>query len=299
MFALSTFAADENNCIIPADADILGLGVRLGLYFQFASNILITYARPMEGVSSITVSNIFFTGFFVAVIHSTVHNNLAPSVLCTILQLLIMDIIVALPIAMIAGSHSNIANVAISIWAIWFSIIRSTGVAVFQLWFWYKGIDVSNDAQCMDPYFFLFTKLDAYGGVRTAFKVLSVLGIVGMTYYVVLVTSSVYKRAFNYDGHPDDRWSYKLEIEELLPRQNDEQYDNYGVVKLLKRMISWLALYAIVSGLVTFIIGTELAIKWNHLDGLTKIDTTGQLIPFTVGLISIFGAIFLLFIGKE
>ena len=50
---------------------------------------------------------------------------------------------------------------------------------------------------------------------------------------------------------------------------------------------------------VVLILGTELEIKWNHLDGLGSVDTTGQLIPLTVGCFSLFRAIMLIFFEEK
>jgi hypothetical protein len=50
---------------------------------------------------------------------------------------------------------------------------------------------------------------------------------------------------------------------------------------------------------VLLILGTELEIKWNHLDGLGSVETTGQLIPLTVGCFSLFRSLMLNFFAEE
>lgn len=50
---------------------------------------------------------------------------------------------------------------------------------------------------------------------------------------------------------------------------------------------------------VLLIVGTELEIEWNHLAGLQRVDTTGQLIPLTVGCFSLFRAVMLIFFDEE
>jgi hypothetical protein len=67
------------DCRIPGDPDILGFGLRLGLYFQFFGNLLIGIIRPHEGVASLAVSNALLAGMFIAVIYSLTVNNLPPS----------------------------------------------------------------------------------------------------------------------------------------------------------------------------------------------------------------------------
>lgn len=60
-------AGDVSICRIPADADILGLGVRLGHYFQLLSSGIIVVVRPAESLSSLSVSNMLFSGIFIAI----------------------------------------------------------------------------------------------------------------------------------------------------------------------------------------------------------------------------------------
>jgi hypothetical protein len=50
---------------------------------------------------------------------------------------------------------------------------------------------------------------------------------------------------------------------------------------------------------ILLILGTEKEIEWNHLDGLESVNTTGQLIPLTVGCFSLFRAVMLIFFEKE
>lgn len=51
-------------------------------------------------------------------------------------------------------------------------------------------------------------------------------------------------------------------------------------------MIRYSISYRIVPVIVWFIICTELMIHWNHISGIDTINTTGQLIPFIIGVAS-------------
>ena len=64
------------DCRVPADPDISGLGVRLGLYFQLASNIVLSTCRPSESLDSLLPTELFFTGSFIAVICSVTTGHL-------------------------------------------------------------------------------------------------------------------------------------------------------------------------------------------------------------------------------
>jgi hypothetical protein len=108
--------ADEaiEACRIPADPDILGLGVRLGLYFQLLSSCIVAIVRPSEGVGSLTVSNILFSGIFIAVAHSTLNNDMPASVVLSSISLLTMDVFLVVPTLTLANTKN--LQVKVSFW---------------------------------------------------------------------------------------------------------------------------------------------------------------------------------------
>jgi hypothetical protein len=46
--------------------------------------------------------------------------------------------------------------------------------------------------------------------------------------------------------------------------------------------------------LIFYIVASELQLKWNHLDGINSLNTTGQIIPLVIGTLSLLRTIFLL-----
>jgi hypothetical protein len=46
--------------------------------------------------------------------------------------------------------------------------------------------------------------------------------------------------------------------------------------------------------LVLYIVPSELQLWWNHLDGIYSVNTTGQIIPLSLGSLSLFRALYLL-----
>jgi hypothetical protein len=89
------------NCEVPADSEVLGLGVRLGFYFQFASNLLPVFNRPSEAVGSILVSSMFMTGYFIAALYSITHSELPPGAIIPTTWFVLLDISIATTIFVI------------------------------------------------------------------------------------------------------------------------------------------------------------------------------------------------------
>ena len=96
-FATPSLALNDN-CGIQADSDILGLGVRLGIYFQLASNIYIGVVHPKEAEGSFPITNILMTGIFVSLVYSTVHNGFPSGAMICALWLVPLDLPLIVPI---------------------------------------------------------------------------------------------------------------------------------------------------------------------------------------------------------
>jgi hypothetical protein len=106
----SAFASPVDNCVVPSDPDILGLGVRLGIYFQIASNIFIGLVHPKEAAGSLPITNIFMTGVFIALVHSIVNNGYTPGSMICELWLVVLDLPLLGPIFAMAAvtARSNL-----------------------------------------------------------------------------------------------------------------------------------------------------------------------------------------------
>lgn len=265
------------DCRIPGDPDILGLGTRLGLYFQFFSNVLIGIIRPHEGVSSLVVSNMLLAGMFIAVIYSLTVNNLPPSSFLTTQWFLLLDAQLLIPV-LLMGERVEMED-RLSFWSLSFFLFRWIAWNALNLWFWFKGLDIHNDAQCMEPRAFLFANLPAYGNVRTAFKVFTAMTIVYSGYFMYRWVKSLVRRLGG-DGPHEERWKVILSGAWIEMARNDF-VAYYGFVTAL-------------FGLAFTVAAIELELRWNNVDGITGVQTTGQIIPLVVGCISLFRSLALL-----
>lgn len=296
---LANLVAADDTCVIPADPDLLGIGIRLGVYFQLFGNLVIALVRPSEGVSSLTVSNIFFTGNLIALIHSMATSGVPPSVMINAMWFLLLDITLAIPILLTALSSEEEVN--LSYWTVSFILLRWCVSNSLNIWFWFHGVDVPNPLQCQEPRAFLYANFGAYGNVRTAFKVFAAFGGVYTALWIFLgFIPSIYKREFIREGNFDER--FKVDWKEYLPRHGEEN-DNpeHGGAAAVGVGIEpgesvAVGLTMFFTGTLTFafaVMGVELQIRWNNLTGLGNIETTGQIIPLTIGCFSLFRALIL------
>jgi hypothetical protein len=173
-------------------------------------------------------------------------------------------------------------------------ILRWVCWNAFGLWFWYHGIEFVNPLQCMEPQVFFFTVLGAYGNVRTFFKVLFTLLGITSGFTVLLLPIQIWqmgiKNLFRVEKR-ESRMNVASEWEEAMQGSGRRMrllfevgFAVYGVG------FAGLAVAAV-------LVGIELGIKWNHLDGLGSVSTTGQIVPLTVGCFSMFRALALVILG--
>ena len=52
--------------------------------------------------------------------------------------------------------------------------------------------------------------------------------------------------------------------------------------------------YGSIAILTFYVIASELQLRWNHLDGINNVDSTGQIIPLTLGSLALLRSIYLL-----
>jgi hypothetical protein len=292
-------------CSIPANPDLIGLGIRLGIYFQLSANVIIALVKPNEGISSLTVSNIFFTGNLIALVYSVAQNNVPPSVMVSAMWFLVMDINLAFPIFMISLSAEK-DEVYLSSLTVSFIGLRWVASNSLNIWFWFHGLNIQNPLQCMEPRVFLFANLGAYGNVRTAFKVFSVL--LGVLSLVILgwIFADLYHRLFHGTGKFADRFEIGNPKPAKVPEETGEGTselpaqvsDAEAADKDMKNFIFIIAgIFILILTLAPAVAGIELQIRWNNLTGLDNFSSVGQIVPLTIGCFGLFRAVVLSLFG--
>ena len=212
-----TDAANDPGCRIEADPDLLGLGVRIGVYAQCMANLITSLARPKEVPTSILFSQISLTGVFVGTVFSIARNHIPPSETMTAIWFGTIDFALLYPLAVvlyfISGKPTEDGEEEKPFKLSWFTVLvfllRFAGFTGLSIWFWFVGLDVPNPAQCMDPRVFLFANLDAKGGVRYAFYVLTIAMAVAIAVLLVVFIYSLSEHQLEYLGEDvsfETRW---------------------------------------------------------------------------------------------
>jgi len=316
--AQPVWASNPDDCRVEADADILGLGVRLGIYFQLTSNVYIAFVHPKEAAGSLQINNMFMTALFVSLLYSTVQNNLPSGAIVCALWIVVLDLPVIIP-TIISVAVSSPSGIALSFWTVSITLLQFVVFNVYNTWFWFHGLDVQNHTQCQEPRVFFFANFSALEGVRTYYKVTMVLNCL----FGSFMAPDIWPFAFLHillENHRN-RWIHRLKddketslgafavgiviVSVIFGLYGLSFYLLVGAQVLLThtglpitRRIPWGILYGVVM-LALFIIPMELQISWNKLEGLEGITSTGKLISLTVGSFSLIRAVFLTGIGDS
>jgi hypothetical protein len=260
----------DTECQVIADPDVLGLGVRLGLYFQLTSNCLIGVVKPAEAADSLVPTSFFLTGFFAAVIFSVARNEYAPGAIiaCTYYPLLVL-----------ATAHTWQFKTSVSI--VWVAVLHflyvvSSGLSV---WFWYKGVDSSNSSQCMEPRVFFFANCSATGRVRVLFQVLAIVNC------VIWFSGALWFTKAFIQARRQKKTQLFTMVKQIRNANEKLRRPDKSRMIIAGSGLLWVQI---------FVIALELQIKWNRLVGIDSVNTTGQIIPLVIGSLSLGRTILLL-----
>ena len=137
---------------------------------------------------------------------------------------------------------------------------------------------MKHPAQCMEPRVFFFGNFGAYGNIRTFFKALLILLGVCAPFCCALLIYLFIHRLHRLAESFEEKWTIDLR----------------GVPGSTKGTIVIFLGGVVV--MVVFMILIELQVRWNRLEGVNSVTSTGQIVPLVIGTLSIIRAIALVVI---
>jgi hypothetical protein len=160
-----------------------------------------------------------------------------------------------------------------STWTSVFVVLRAIGIVIVGIWFWYHGLDIPNPEQCMEPRAFLYANLAAYGGVRIAYKI--IVTFFAIFFGMALFIGSIFARIFCYAPRNNWETTYRVNGSEVTR----EEFHSVSFRDLYageySRTFYLYAVYLYLCVVPLFISAIELQIRWNMLEGLSNVGTTG------------------------
>lgn len=159
----------------------------------------------------------------------------------------------------------------------------------------------------MEPRVFFFHNFGAYGGIRTAFKVFTLLAAIFTPFVLIRWLKSFLRRFSDRRIPRKERWKVNLpswltlKYYQAVLQQRGQQHvvpTHQEQERELSDMGWVLSIYHWTVGLIGLgfsIAAIELELRWNNLEGINGVITTGQIIPLAVGSISLLRAFVFIF----
>lgn len=271
-------------CGFRGDDNTYGLGIRLGVYFQWVTSSIAYNLVPEEAITMRGVNNCFQAAMFAGLLFITITKG---SELYAVEAFIMLMFCMGGVCSGDAPGESDRLDRKAKRFAYYGaskmgSLIRFTlgaGFCAYGVWFTFRGMDNMKHPSC-STFAFFFARVNLYNWFRTFWKVVF---IIGASIYGTIVV-------FGGFGLLVGGWKLLTGHAKLSlsghPADNGSEFDIPNTSK---------SNIAFSTALVLFIIGVELMIKWNHIQGVNDIGSTGQLLPLIIGVGGTFRVVYRLF----
>ncbi|KAI2626759.1 hypothetical protein GGR54DRAFT_483662 [Hypoxylon sp. NC1633] len=246
----------SDSCDMIGNADFYGIGIRLGLYAQSLTTLLVTlFVQEEEGLNR-TLNLLLQLAIFAGTLLLTQKNDIHAFEVVLVFWLLVGAL------SSLTGDGISAVDSFSGVCRVLFYIALSS----YGCWFWFIGLDTMQETSCTQIAFFGGSTLD--GWFQTFGKVVAVLGFVvagGML-----------------------AWAGYLSIGNRGGRGRSGRYRRPQTEITLMVLSIVMVILSIVSA--------EYVIRANHLTGVDDIFAVGQLLAFLVGLFQLLNALVPIFI---
>ena len=262
------FAGGPGNCQIIGDSDVLGLGIRLNYYLQWAAIVFATWMASEQVEPARLTSNVVTIAVYVNTFLRVKHGNLI-----AVEWWIVYNMTFVLTIGFIPTSTILLRK---SIYSFGFLGLLWSMIIFAECYVWFKGIDVGHKDGCVVRIYFLFFKVNVENRRwRTIFKIESIIACIVGLGGLIYALFGLYSNGFGKSGADGAGTQIK---------------DRKATVLTLNAV---LMAFQLVTG--TFaILQIEMTLKVNNIEvSSTPLTSSGQLIPFVAGIFTLaatFGA---------
>jgi len=272
-------------CLRKGDADILGLGVRIGMYLS-TFGLLGTCCKNkcLKDIKDTLISTLPLAVSLMAVFtEQAVAGTVSDfGLLAGFYVLGVYWLAMAVPLSWYVKEARENDDVVPGLTA-FIACALNLWVQILQLWFWASGYKRMQSTACGTTYAFALVRVEAYGPFRIF--VLVVSGIALLLASLNIVPFMLYAVT----GMVQHIMVWSL----FLLASDDEAEAKIRALSLAEAQrrnmtIVWCALPLVVINLAINIAGAELTISWNQMDEVKTLSGTGQVLAFVSGVVTVF-----------
>ncbi|KAF8428696.1 hypothetical protein EV426DRAFT_571309 [Tirmania nivea] len=302
------------------DEDTYGLGIRIGLYFQWITSSIAYNFVPSEAIMMRGINNCFQAAMFAGLLFVTIdkgsHGKLhaVEAYLMLIFCMggvcsgnLVDDVqddgledgrgiggeggLGATVTAERGWVKTGYAYLETSTLGGYVRLLLACGFIAYGLWFVFVGMDEMLDAFPNDcRYAFFLARVDLSGSFRKFLKALFILVAIPALVSLKRGTATLARATQNFffeqgwqgrakpkpEIYNESPVTTPPESQTLSPSNNEVPGLQYVKIRLLDVILS--------GTLLIFIIAVELIIRWNKIEKVQSIRSTGQLLPVIIGV---------------
>lgn len=309
-------------CGFVGDDNTYGLGIRIGVYLQWVTSSLAYNFVPEEAVTMRGVNNCFQASIFAGLLYVTITKGSNLYAVEAFLMLMIcmggvcsgdnppeggelFEGQAKVPegrMKKLEGRAKRFAYYEASKPGAFIRIFLSVSFCAYGVWFTFVGMDHMQSSPC-STYAFFFGRVNLYTWFRTLLKVVFTIGalvyaisiVLGSAFAIIKLLGSLSERRTNSTPklpyRPQDQAQGQNSPCSLGPTgtffvpsnrssssvqgkpEDDTQKPKTGGPSVVFS-----------TALLFFILGVELIIRWNHIQGVGTLGSTGQLLPLIIGI---------------
>jgi hypothetical protein len=298
--AVSAQNSTNTTCGFIGDDNTYGFGIRLGLYIQWITSSIAYNFVPEEAPGQRIVNTCFQLANFAGLLFITFTNgsaqpsgNLYAVEAYIVLMFCLCGVFTGKPYSSTDTSQSqNFAlHKASAIGGI-IQMVIGAALVYYAIWYVYIGMDLMYHPPC-SQYAFLFVKVvsghfgltttvahrdvqNLYHWFRTLLKVAVTISAVGVTIMILIFVVALFCCVKELPVVDTLKWILTFHIDELSQNQQEEASEEKPRIRLSNISVSL--------SMVFFILSTELVIRWNHIQGVDTMGSTGQILPIVTAV---------------
>lgn len=176
------------SCALDGSPDLYGLGVRVGVYCQITATIIANHGLPDALVSAIDTNVVFLLAILVAMVKASAEHALSTAEAFIMLQIILTFLLSVIniygfrwlslilsPIASENQYELAFAHMSLTKFGIHWRQFIYTSTVVYNLWFWFYGINTLNDARPCNFQIFFFGRVSGLGQIKVLYRIAAVV----------------------------------------------------------------------------------------------------------------------------
>jgi hypothetical protein len=177
--------ASTMQCTFTGNADLYGLGIRIGIYLQWFSGLLANRFHADSVHDILATNTIFLMALFIALAVFTANETVRAAEIVILLHFCFGSMFSVYSIwgfrvrARQASPGQYGKRVEFALAGSTLRLCLASSICFYNVWFWFLGIDKFNNEALSDPAChpvgFLFAPVDLFGGVRIFLKITAVV----------------------------------------------------------------------------------------------------------------------------